>query len=537
MIMGGLLDDDSISAIKEYERKAITAQRYPYIHKGIPTISFTDKDASELDIPHLDPLVVTLQIHDCDVAKVLVDTGSTMNLIFLETSDRMGVEERSIKPTSRPLTGFTAEHVYSCGTVRLPVYVGGISKLLKFIVMDKPAIYNAILGTPWLHEMKAVISTFDQCVKFPMPSGIFTLRGDQRMTRSCFLRERKLRTASSFMVIEPPNQQPREESRPTSDDETNRSDVTRRIATTQEAIPPILQQRNAEPTWKSDLRSNMSTKKPKKLSNLFEMEQLEDEPLRSYLDRFKSMLLDLDEIPGAPRISEPVLIQALGNGLRHQSRFREDFRLRPFSTLKDAFLRAENYVRIEQDIPQLRFDPKDPRIHSSPCRDDAHVSDDETRRSIENRALSDRHASPQCSFSDQEILEIIADIRRTPLTSRLSEIPLKKRTSLHLNFYDGRDDPKQWISSFMTTMRIPKYAFDDLAAAFLKQHLRFALDDLILCKSNDDRVDRLGKFGFSWEGPYRVARVVKPGIYQLEDNLGNTSERLWSSTELRKFHD
>ncbi|CAA7032641.1 unnamed protein product [Microthlaspi erraticum] len=33
-----LLDnDDSISAIKEYERKAVAAQRYPYIHKGIPT--------------------------------------------------------------------------------------------------------------------------------------------------------------------------------------------------------------------------------------------------------------------------------------------------------------------------------------------------------------------------------------------------------------------------------------------------------------------------------------------------------------------
>ncbi|CAA7042821.1 unnamed protein product [Microthlaspi erraticum] len=83
----------------------------------------------------------------------------------------MGVEQESIKPTSRPLTGFTAEYTYSCGTVRLPVYVGGISKLLKFIVMDKPAIYNAILGTPWLHEMKAVVSTFHQCVKFPTLSG------------------------------------------------------------------------------------------------------------------------------------------------------------------------------------------------------------------------------------------------------------------------------------------------------------------------------------------------------------------------------
>ncbi|CAA7042906.1 unnamed protein product [Microthlaspi erraticum] len=87
--------------------------------------------------------------------------------------------------------------------------------------MDKPAIYNAILGTPWLHEMKAVVSTFHQCVKFPTPPGFYTLRGDQRVTRSCFLRERKLRTASSFMIAEPSNQRPREESEPILYDETD----------------------------------------------------------------------------------------------------------------------------------------------------------------------------------------------------------------------------------------------------------------------------------------------------------------------------
>ncbi|CAA7020198.1 unnamed protein product [Microthlaspi erraticum] len=172
---------------------------------------------------------------------------------------------------------------------------------------------------------------------------------------------------------------------------------------------------------------------------------------------------------------------------------------------------------------------------------------------------------------DQEIFEIIADIRRTPLTSRLSEVPLKKRASLHLNFYDGREDPKQWITSFMTAMRRQKYiagrtkrallpsprrtlrgdaltwfsnlradsidSFDDLAAAFLKQHLRFALDDLVFCKTDDDTIYGLGKFGSDWEGPFRIAKVVKPGVYQLEDNLGITSDRLWSSSDLRKFHD
>ncbi|CAA7031268.1 unnamed protein product [Microthlaspi erraticum] len=358
----------------------------------------------------------------------------------------------------------------------------------------------------------------------------FHLTWRSKMTRSCFLRERKLRTASSCMITEP-----------VSDDETDESN----------AIKRAIQERAARPQGHS----------------------------------------------GAPPIAEPVLVQALGNGLRYESGFWEDIRIRPSPTLKDAFLRAENYIRLEQDIPQLRFDPEDPRFRlrnkrkssssrpeksthkaprchheSLPRRDDAPVYDGETRRNMENRAKTDRHAPPQCSFSDQEIFEIIADIRRTPLTSRLSEVPLKKRASLHLNFYDGREDPKQWITSFMTAMRRQKYtspeeqsahfcqalaehlrgdaltwfsnlradsidSFDDLAAAFLKQHLRFALDDLVFCKTDDDTIYGLGKFGSDWEGPFRIAKVVKPGVYQLEDNLGTTSDRLWSSSDLRKFHD
>ncbi|CAA7019564.1 unnamed protein product [Microthlaspi erraticum] len=55
-------------------------------------------------------------------------------------------------------------------------------------------------------------------------------------------------------------------------------------------------------------------------------------------------------------------------------------------------------------------------------------------------------------------------------------------------------------------------SFDNLAAAFLKQHLRFALDDLVLCKTDGDTIYGLGKFGPDWEGPFRIAKVVKPGV-------------------------
>ncbi|CAA7017894.1 unnamed protein product [Microthlaspi erraticum] len=89
MIMGGLLDGRprqlTISAIKEYERKAVAAHHHPYIHKRIPTISFTDKDAGGLDTPHLDPLVVTD-----------VKSGFTKLLDLCKCTDRgsMGIEHK-----------------------------------------------------------------------------------------------------------------------------------------------------------------------------------------------------------------------------------------------------------------------------------------------------------------------------------------------------------------------------------------------------------------------------------------------------------
>ncbi|CAA7020350.1 unnamed protein product [Microthlaspi erraticum] len=88
---------------------------------------------------------------------------------------------------------------------------------------------------------------------------------------------------------------------------------------------------------------------------------------------------------GAPPIAEPVLVQALGNGLRYESGFWEDIRIRPSPTLKDAFLRAENYIRLEQDIPQLRFDPEDPRFRLR-----------NKRKSSSSRPEKSTHKAPRC---------------------------------------------------------------------------------------------------------------------------------------------
>ncbi|KAG7552152.1 Reverse transcriptase domain [Arabidopsis thaliana x Arabidopsis arenosa] len=175
VIMGGSkLFRDSISAIKQHERRTNSPvlKKARVIEEQLPEITFSESETSQLDKPHDDALVITLDIAHCEVSRVLIDTGSSVDLIFLDTLTRMGISKQSIKGPPSPLVSFTSETSMSVGTIVLPVSAEGIVKMVEFTVFDRPAAYNVILGTPWLYEMKAVPSTYHQCLKFPTTSGL-----------------------------------------------------------------------------------------------------------------------------------------------------------------------------------------------------------------------------------------------------------------------------------------------------------------------------------------------------------------------------
>ncbi|XP_077230165.1 uncharacterized protein LOC143863372 [Tasmannia lanceolata] len=52
-------------------------------------ISFSNKDYDGLQVPHDDALVIRLIISNCDVGKILVDTGSSVNVLHLGTFGEM----------------------------------------------------------------------------------------------------------------------------------------------------------------------------------------------------------------------------------------------------------------------------------------------------------------------------------------------------------------------------------------------------------------------------------------------------------------
>ncbi|CAA7035389.1 unnamed protein product [Microthlaspi erraticum] len=66
---------------------------------------------------------------------------------------------------------------------------------------------------------------------------------------------------------------------------------------------------------------------------------------------------------------------------------------------------------------------------------------------------------------------------------------------------------------------------------------RFELYDLVSKKVHDfTKPEHAGKFGFHWEGPFRITKIIKPGVYELDDCHGNPLPRPWNSMNLRRFY-
>ncbi|CAG7870177.1 unnamed protein product [Brassica rapa] len=69
------------------------------------------------------------------------------------------------------------------GSIRLAVKAGTVTNITEFLVVDRPASYNVIMGTPWLNTMRAIPSTYHLCLKFPTPNGVEVIWGNPRVSQ------------------------------------------------------------------------------------------------------------------------------------------------------------------------------------------------------------------------------------------------------------------------------------------------------------------------------------------------------------------
>ena len=115
-----------------------------------PIIGFSKEDARRLHNPYDDALVVSLRVGDYNMHRVLVNNGSSTNILYYLAFQQMRIDREQLVSINALLVGFRGTRVFPLGAVTLSTTVGDypqqITKDITFLVVDCSSTYNAILG-------------------------------------------------------------------------------------------------------------------------------------------------------------------------------------------------------------------------------------------------------------------------------------------------------------------------------------------------------------------------------------------------------
>jgi hypothetical protein len=125
------------------------------------------------------------------VTKVLIDGGAGLNIIFLETLRKMGLNlARLITPTGVPFYGIVSgKAAMPLGQITLPVTfrtpTNYRTEFIQFEVADFETSYHTILGRPALAKFMAIPHYPYLLLKMPGPHGVLFLRSNFKRAFDC----------------------------------------------------------------------------------------------------------------------------------------------------------------------------------------------------------------------------------------------------------------------------------------------------------------------------------------------------------------
>nr|XP_009395666.1 PREDICTED: uncharacterized protein LOC103980864 [Musa acuminata subsp. malaccensis] len=164
-------------ARKAYAHSTVEKRPRP---KFEPEITFGTEEVEHSH--HDNALVISIRIANAWVKTVMIDTGSSANVLYLNTFKKLSLSNEDLTPMNLALAGFTRDSISLLETTVLLVTIGEEPKakmtMTTFTVVDLPSAYNVILDHPALNKLKAVVSTYHQAIKFSTLVGVEESRRD-----------------------------------------------------------------------------------------------------------------------------------------------------------------------------------------------------------------------------------------------------------------------------------------------------------------------------------------------------------------------
>ena len=175
------------------------------------TITFSDSDMEDCRHPHDDPLVIRAVVANKTLHRVLVDNGSSTDIIFASADiifasafDKIGIRREKLEPVNAHLRGFSGERVLPLGSIQLVLTLGDpqcqASTAVRFLRVDAPSAYNILLGRPSLNAIRVVPSAYHIVIKFPTVNGVGMVRGYQRVAKECYSTSMKQKAVGNIYM-------------------------------------------------------------------------------------------------------------------------------------------------------------------------------------------------------------------------------------------------------------------------------------------------------------------------------------------------
>ena len=168
---------------KRERREVFAVQHAPptFLDWSEETISFgRDDHPDRIPNPGQYPLVVDPVVGNTRLTRVLMDGGSSLNVLFLSTLELLGIGQDQLRPSTAPFHGVApGKRVQPLGRIDLPVYFGTPANFRKedltFEVVGFRGAYHAILGRPSYAKFMAVPNYTYLKMKMPGPRGVITV--------------------------------------------------------------------------------------------------------------------------------------------------------------------------------------------------------------------------------------------------------------------------------------------------------------------------------------------------------------------------
>ncbi|CAL0318658.1 unnamed protein product [Lupinus luteus] len=142
-------------------------------------ISFCDEEIPAEGTGHVRPLHISVMCNDYVIGKVLLDNGSSLDVMTKRTFSRLPVDASYLTNSSMIVKGFDGSRRDVMGEMELPIKLGPCVLNILFHVMDINPTYSCLLGRPWIHSSRAIPSTLHQKVKFIVDGRLITVSGEE----------------------------------------------------------------------------------------------------------------------------------------------------------------------------------------------------------------------------------------------------------------------------------------------------------------------------------------------------------------------